>query len=102
MPDLVPEVPQKSAVRLILRGALLLPMHIVRFRDIDGDQSIVVSGQHALCIAVAGVFQEFKPQACRTRGPLGLYRQLQPQKRVKHAPLRDFQPEPGEAISIAR
>ena len=65
MADLVAEMPQKSAVRLLLQRALLLPVHIVRFRDIDGDQSIVVPGEHALGIAVAGVLEKLERQTLR-------------------------------------
>ncbi len=48
MADLVTEVPQKSAVRLLLQGAFLLPVDVVGLRDIEGDQSVVVTGQHSL------------------------------------------------------
>jgi hypothetical protein len=35
MPDFVAEMPQKSAIRFLLQGPLLLTVHVVGLRDVE-------------------------------------------------------------------
>src|SRR5450631_955626 len=52
---LMTEMSQKRAIGFFLERALLLAMHIVRLGNVDGNQSIVVPGQHAPGVAIRGI-----------------------------------------------
>src|SRR5580704_17306566 len=75
MPNLMAKMPQKGAIGLLLQRTLLLAVHVIRFCNVDGDQSIVVSRQDALRIAIARILQELERKARALRGGLWLDRQ---------------------------
>src|ERR1700732_1241315 len=58
--NLVTEMTQQGAVRLLLQGALLLAMNVIRLGNVDGDQSVVVAGEHPFRIAVARILEELE------------------------------------------
>src|SRR5581483_7532598 len=60
VPDLVPEMPENRPVWLVLHALLLLALHIVRFGNVDGDQSVVVTRQDAFAVPTRGVLQKLK------------------------------------------
>ena len=100
MADLVTEVPQKSAVRLFLQGAFLLPVDVVGLRDIEGDQSVVVTGQHSLRVAVGVILEEFEGESLRVILALRDHRQAKTQQGIQHAPFCDLEAEPGDGVAI--
>ena len=51
VPDLVAEVPEQRAVRLVHRDAQLLAVHVVALGEIEGDHAVVVAGEHLLVLA---------------------------------------------------
>lgn len=51
MPDLVPEVPEQSSVRLGHRLAELLTVDVVALGEIHGDDAVLVSGEDLLELA---------------------------------------------------
>ena len=51
MPDLVPEMPQQGAVRLVHRDPQLLAVHVVALGEIQGDDAVVVAGDDVLRLA---------------------------------------------------
>ena len=48
MADLVAEVAEQRAVRLVHRHPQLLPMNVVAFGEVDGDDAVVMTGDHLL------------------------------------------------------
>src|ERR1700723_3259549 len=101
MSDFVAKMAQQSAIRLLLQGALLLAMDIVRLGDVDGNQSVVVTGEHALGIAAVPVLEKLERQPRTPVSVLGRNRQAQAEQRVEHAPLGDLQAEPRDAVALA-
>ena len=51
MPDLVAEVPEQRAVRLGHRDPQLLAVHVVALGEVEGDDAVVVAGEHLLVLA---------------------------------------------------
>ncbi len=99
MADFVAEMPQKRAIGLLLQGTLPLAMHIVGFRDVNGDEAVIVTGEHPLGIAVRRVLEELEGQAAVV-AVLRLDRKIQAHERIEQAALRDLEPEPGDLVSF--
>ena len=51
MPDLVAEVAEQRAVRLVHRHPQLLAVHVVALGQVQGDDAVVVAGDHLLELA---------------------------------------------------
>src|ERR1700691_5151236 len=100
MTDLMTEMPQKGAVRLPPQGTFLLPVDIVGLGDIERNQSVVVTGEHALGVAVGVILEKFECQSLRLIVALRDHRQAQTEQGVQHAALGDLQAEPGEGIAL--
>ena len=49
--DLVPEVAEQGAVRLVHRDPQLLPVHVVALGQVQGDHAVVVPGHDLLVLA---------------------------------------------------
>jgi hypothetical protein len=57
--DLMPEMAEQGAVRLIHLDPQLLPVNVIPFGQIEGDHAILVSGEHLL----RGTRQQVERQA---------------------------------------
>ena len=60
---LVSEVSEQGAIRLMLPRALLLAFDVVRFGDVDGDQSVVMAREDSTRITVSRVLEKFERQS---------------------------------------
>jgi hypothetical protein len=73
MADLMPEVPEQRAIGLAHARAPSLPLGIVRLRDVDRNQAIVMSGQDGW--PIGGLFgwvgQKVECEPLRILRPLG-------------------------------
>src|SRR5208283_5297941 len=94
MSDFMAEVAQERAVGFFLERALLFALDVVRFGNVDGDQSVIVSGQYALGIAIGGILQKLKRQPGIAVTALRNDRQPESEQSVYHAALGELQSEP--------
>jgi hypothetical protein len=97
MADLVSEMPEQRSIGLMLHLPLRLAIHVVRFGHVDGDEAVVVPGQHPAPVAIEAhsIAQELEFQAPNRVLPFAHERQLQTQDGIHRTPLRRFQLGPG-------
>src|SRR5208337_5559740 len=98
MADFVAEMAQERAIGLLPQRALLLAMDVVRLGNVHGDQSIVVSREYALSIAIAGILQKLKCQSGTAITVLGCYRQPEFEQGIQHSALGELQAMPRSRV----
>ena len=91
--DLVAEMAEQRAIRLAHLMAAALALGVVGLGEIDGDEPVVVSGEHRL----GAVGEKIEGEAVRILEP-GDERQAQLQERVEQAVLRGLQHAPMDEV----
>ena len=97
MSDLVPQMADQGAIRLVHVGARAFAMHIVGLDDVERDQAVVVAGHHRR--AAVGCAQEVEHQA--VFGVLRFarsHRQAQHQQRRHQASLGHLDARPQHPV----